>query len=120
MSWWRRVVGLDGFEVGLQAVITFILLAWAARVNRPEDAFIFGSMIGITSVLVLGVRRRLALRRAGREGLMELDSARMAELEQRVAELEMDSARIAELEERLDFAERMLAKQKEPARELMP
>jgi uncharacterized coiled-coil protein SlyX len=44
----------------------------------------------------------------------------MAELEQRVAELEMDSARIAELEERLDFTERMLAKQKEPVRELMP
>jgi len=120
MSWWRRVIGLDAFEVGLQAVITGILLVWAAKVNSPQDALVICSMIAITSLAVLGVRRRLALRRAGRESLSELEGARMAELEQRVAELEMDSARIAELEERLDFTERLLASQKEPARELSP
>ena len=44
------------------------------------------------------------------------EDARMAQLEQRVAELEAGQARVAELEERVDFAERMLAQRKEPGR----
>ncbi|HEY9384138.1 MAG TPA: hypothetical protein VIP80_11565 [Gemmatimonadales bacterium] len=120
MSWWRRIMGIDGFEFALQAVITTILMAWAAEVNSPQDAFVIGSMIAVGSLLLLGIRRRLALRRGGRETPPELEAERMAELEQRVAELEMDRARIAELEERLDFAERLLATHKETARELAP
>jgi hypothetical protein len=38
------------------------------------------------------------------------DEARVAQLEQRVAELEAGQARVAELEERMDFAERLLAR----------
>jgi len=44
------------------------------------------------------------------------DELRMAQLEQRVAELEGGQARVAELEERLDFAERMLARSESVAR----
>ena len=44
------------------------------------------------------------------------DEARVAQLEQRVAELEAGQARVAELEERLDFAERMLARSDSVAR----
>jgi hypothetical protein len=120
MSWWRRMTGLDFFDVGLQAAITVILLFWAAEVNNRQDAVVICSMVTVGSLLVLGIRRRLALRRVARETMPELEAERMAELEQRVAELEMDRARIAELEERLDFAERLLASHKETARELAP
>ena len=41
---------------------------------------------------------------------------RVMELERRVNELEARDARVAELEDRLDFAERMLAQQREAAR----
>jgi hypothetical protein len=44
------------------------------------------------------------------------DEARVAQLEQRVAELEVGQGRVAELEERLDFAERMLARSESMAR----
>ena len=44
------------------------------------------------------------------------DEARIAQLEQRVAELEAGQARVAELEERMDFAERLLARPDAAAR----
>jgi hypothetical protein len=44
------------------------------------------------------------------------DEARVAQLEQRVAELEAGQTRLAELEERVDFAERMLIRQDAPVR----
>lgn len=121
MSWWRRVFGLDGFDVALQAIITAIILFWIGVVNRRgEDIAIFGSMTLVTSLVVLAVRRRLALSRSERLGATEGDAARLAELEQRVAELEFDRARLLELEERLDFTERLLATPKDQVRELAP
>jgi hypothetical protein len=38
------------------------------------------------------------------------DDGRVAQLEQRIADLEAGQARVAELEERVDFTERMLAR----------
>jgi hypothetical protein len=63
------------------------------------------------SLVVLSVRRSIALRRFGQTGLTtgEMAAERIAELEQRVAELEAAQAQVAELNERLDFAERLLA-----------
>ena len=119
MSLWRRIFGLDAFDVILQSVITGVLIFWISATNSHQDAIIGGSVVTLASLVVLGVRRWLALRRAGREQLSEVESARVAELEQRVSELEHDLSRMAELEERLDFAERLLAR-KEPARELLP
>ena len=110
MSWWRRHIALDPIEVGLQAVITAVILFWIGAENSPRDAISLMSFAGMTSLVVLGVRRRFALRRREQSELSPA-AERLAELEQRVAELEMDSARIAELEERLDFAERLLAAQ---------
>jgi hypothetical protein len=121
MSWWRRVFGLDGFDVALQAIITAIILVWIGAVNRRgEDVVIFSSVAMVTSLVVLAVRRRIALNRTDRLGVSEADTARLAELEQRVAELEYDRARLLELEERLDFTERLLATPKDRARELAP
>ena len=119
MSIWRRIFGLDAFDVILQSVITSVLVFVLVATNSERDAMIGSSVVTIASLVVLGVRRRLALRRAGREQLSETDGLRIAELEQRVAELEHEVGRMAELEERLDFAERLLAR-KEPARELLP
>jgi hypothetical protein len=108
MSWWRRHIGLDPFDLALQAVITALLLFWIGVENSPRDAVVLMSMTGVSSLVFLGIRRGLALRRQERS---ELPAAaeRLAELEQRVTELEFDRARLAELEERLDFAERLLA-----------
>jgi hypothetical protein len=44
------------------------------------------------------------------------DTERVAELERRVGELEAKQQRVAELEERLDFAERLLAQQRDAPR----
>jgi Tfp pilus assembly protein PilO len=53
------------------------------------------------------------------KGIPQPDSsasdARLAELEARIVELEQGQAQLAELEERLDFTERLLAQQREPA-----
>ena len=121
MSWWKRVFGLDGFDVAVHAAITGVLLFWIGVANNREDEIlIFGSMTVMTSLIFLAIRRRLALNKADRLDSNSLSHERLAELEQRVAELELDRARVAELEDRLDFTERLLAKGKEPARELAP
>ncbi|HYN19499.1 MAG TPA: hypothetical protein VE078_00960 [Thermoanaerobaculia bacterium] len=121
MSWWRRVFGLDGFDLALHAILTGIVLFWIGAVNnRTEDAIIFGSMASMTSLVILAVRRRLALNKAERLTIGQLDGERVAELEERIAELELDRARVAELEERLDFTERLLAAGKQQPREPTP
>ena len=119
MSVWRRIFGLDAFDVILQSVITSVLVFVIVATNSERDAIVGGSVITIASLVVLGIRRQLALRRAGRGQLSEAEGPRVAELEQRIAELEHEVGRMLELEERLDFAERLLAR-KEPVRELLP
>lgn len=49
-------------------------------------------------------------------GATRREPERLGELEARLGQLEETQARVAELEERLDFAERLLAQQKESAR----
>jgi hypothetical protein len=80
----------------------------------------------ITIVITLAASLTLILRGPFGRGLaraMELGAgagvppeqeARVAQLEQRVAELEAVQGRLAELEERMDFAERLLTRN-EPA-----
>ena len=120
-GWWRRVVGLDGFEVGLQVAITGVILFWiGATNNRFEDVVVLGSMTLVASLVLLAIRRGLALKSAQRLDVSELGSARITELEQRIAELEADQVRLTELEERVDFAERLLARRQESPRELAP
>jgi hypothetical protein len=55
-----------------------------------------------------GLARAIELGAGG--GRPPQDETRVAQLEQRVAELEAGQARVAELEERMDFAERLLAR----------
>jgi hypothetical protein len=44
------------------------------------------------------------------------DPERLGDIEHRLTELEQSQHRVAELEERVDFAERMLAQHRDPAR----
>jgi len=119
MSWFRRNIGLDGFDLVLHIAVTCMLMAWVGVSNGPEELF---PMITGGSLVVLGVRRALALRKAGHQGLTtgEMEAERIAELEQRVAELEANQAQVADLAERLDFAERLLAQSATPLRVVGP
>ena len=108
MSWLRRNLGLDGFDLVIHVGITCMLMAFVAMSNGPEELL---PVITGFSLLVLAVRRRFALKAGGTAGLTtgEMAAERVAELEDRVAELESAQAEVAELAERLDFAERLLA-----------
>jgi uncharacterized membrane protein YgaE (UPF0421/DUF939 family) len=116
----KTTFGLDGFDLTIHAAVTGIMLVWIAATNRTEDAIIGCSMASTASLVLLAIRRRLALRRAENMGLVsgELAAERLAELERRVAELEFQEVRMVELEERLDFAERLLATGEKSAKEL--
>ena len=108
MSWFRKNVGLDGFDLVVHIGVTCMLMAWVAMSNGPEEMY---PVIAGSSLVVLAIRRAIALRSGARTGLTtgEMEAERIAELEQRVAELESAQAHVADLAERLDFAERLLA-----------
>lgn len=108
MSWFRRTLGLDGFDLVVHLGVTAMFIAFVAMSNGPEELF---PVLAGGSLLVLAVRRRFALKAGAATGLTtgEMAALRIAELEQRVAELEAAQAEVAELAERLDFAERLLA-----------
>lgn len=103
-----RILGLDWFDVVVHGAATL-----AAGV--AVDAFFHGPIgdvgIGLLiagSLAVLGWRRRRALAEAAEPG-----QVRVAELEERLAEVEQAVHRVYELEERLDFTERLLAQARE-------
>jgi|KBSSwiStaDraftv2_1062776.scaffolds.fasta_scaffold60587_6 hypothetical protein len=108
MSWLRKNLGLDGFDVFVHVGITCMFMFFVAMSNGPEELL---PVITGFSLLVLAIRRRFALKAGGGMGLTtgEMAAERIAELEERVAELEAAQAEVAELAERLDFAERLLA-----------
>ncbi len=107
MSSFRRAMGMDFVDFAIHAFVTVcaaVVLAGAAR--EHEEVMVAGAMAA--SALVLAWRRQRGLRR------VEPDESGAGEVAaQRVAELE---GRVAELEERLDFAERLLARHRDPAR----
>jgi hypothetical protein len=108
VSWLKKNLGLDWFDVLIQLGVTCTLLVWVDMARGPDSLF---PIITGASLIVLGIRRSLALRSAARAGLTtgEMEAERIAELEQRVADLEAGQAHVADLAERLDFAERLLA-----------
>jgi hypothetical protein len=108
MSWFKRNIGLDWFDLLIQFGVTCAVMAWIDVTHGPEE--LFPVVVG-ASLIVLAVRRSIALRSVARTGLTtgEMEAERIAELEQRVAELEAGQALVADLAERLDFAERLLA-----------
>jgi len=107
----RAIFGIDAFELVVQLLVTGIVIAWVNAVNRSQDAVVLTAIVTLSSLVTLSIRRRLALRSAAPTGLTtgEVAAERIAELEERLAELEAGQSRIGDLEERLDFAERLLA-----------
>lgn len=117
MSWFRKHLGLDGFDLTIHVAVTMMLMVMASMSNGPEEMY---PLITGASLVVLGIRRALVLRRDVRPGLTtgEMAAERIAELEQRVAAmeerlLELEAER-TQLEERVDFAERLLSQAGEP------
>lgn len=119
MSWFRKHLGLDGFDLVVHIGVTCMLMIWVSMSRGPEEMF---PVITGASLIVLGIRRAVALRKSGHAGLTtgEMEAERIAELEQRVAELEAGQAHVADLAERLDFAERLLAQTSSPLRVVGP
>lgn len=119
MSWIRRVVGLDGVDIVIQAGVTMLLMIMAGTQPGPNpEALVAG--VGAVSLVILGIRRHLALKR-GPQGAVgeitgEVITDRLADLDSRLNEIDAMNYRVHELEERLDFAERLLAQAREPER----
>src|SRR6185369_5356917 len=77
------------------------------------------ALVGVAGLVVLAVRRRVALAAMEKRGEISGEPSgayRLADVEGRLAELETLHARVAELEERVDFSERLLASKGEPVR----
>ncbi len=73
-------------------------------------------MLGAFLAAVLYPVARAYARRMDRPGDAAGVRDQLAEVSARLEEMQRGQDRMAELEERLDFAERMLAQQREPAR----
>ncbi len=105
--------GLDAVDVALHLTATGSLVAGFAvsfAVDHPLPLIPAGILCA--SLILLAIRRAFVRKSAAPAGLTtgEMAAERIAELEQRVADLETAQARVYELEERLDFAERLLAR----------
>lgn len=120
MSWIRKTVGLDGVDLTIQVGVTFFLMVMAGSgVGGPDDGVLIAG-IGALSMVILGVRRHLALKRGVQGPIGEITGEvikeRIADLDARLADVDALNYRVQELEERLDFAERLLAQAREPER----
>lgn len=113
MSTFKETVGIDFVDFLIHAAVTVAFMGFVSITRGPDG--LYPVAFGV-SVLVLGVRRRLALKGRNDRGLTtgEMHAERIADLEVRVAELESVQARVYELEERLDFTERLLARERSP------
>ena len=109
----RKLFGLDLFDVVVHVVVTGTVAGVVGEMvhGSAGDAAIWSVLAA--GLLVLSWRRKRALA-AKPPG--EADSDRVDDLEARLQELEHAQDRVLELEERLDFAERLLARQREPER----
>ena len=75
-------------------------------------------MMGLTATAVLRgpLGKALARRLEGPPALADTSARQLDDLQVRLVDLEAQVGRIHELEERLDFAERLLARAREPER----
>ena len=111
----RKWLGISGVDFVIQAAVTICVIGmFVGSPGGPgRDEMVTFGVTGL-SVLVLAIRRHLALRRGDLgETTGELGARQLAELDMRVSELEAAQLRVMELEERLDFAERLLTRRPE-------
>jgi hypothetical protein len=99
-----------------RAILGFILVVTAAE--GEQGAGIVGGLVIAASAIPTWYRDRMERLRRGTAGLDGRLEQRLTEIEERHrAQLrqlhEMHEAQVAELEERIDFAERLLTKQRD-------
>lgn len=113
----KKFLGIDFVDVLIQFGVTFGVAVLVSAGSHGNDEMPV-AFVMTASLVVLAWRRNRALKQRGSEHLTtgEVESERLAYLEDRVAELEANHNRVLELEERLDFTERMLAQQRDGAR----
>jgi hypothetical protein len=109
----KSSLGLDGFDLLIHVGITVMLMVVASTATSGGREEVPISLVVAGSLGLLAWRRQRAVRRGIVTASGEYKSERVAELEQRVAQLEAEQGRVLELEERLDFAERLLAQHRE-------
>lgn len=106
-----RRFGMDAWAVGIHAFITICAaVALGEAAGSADDIVIPLTFAG--SAGLFEWRRRKALKEQGPVGLTsgEVAAHRLADVEDRVAEIDLLHARLMELEERVDFSERLLAR----------
>ena len=111
----RKWLGISGVDFVIQAAVTICVIGmFVGSPGGPgRDEMVTFGVTGL-SVLVLAIRRHLALRRGELgETTGEAAGRQIAELDLRVGELEAAQLRVMELEERVDFAERLLTRRPE-------
>lgn len=116
MSWIRRTIGIDGFDLAVHVGVTIAVMFIGGTIWTHNEAIAMLATVSGASLVLLAVRRRRALRQQPPEITGEAQADRLADLEARMTGLEHAQDRIIELEERLDFTERLLAQARQPER----
>lgn len=111
----KRYVGIDFVDFLIQSGATIAAAIMLSAMTQPQEE-IGVSVAFLASLGVLAWRRKRSHLELGEATTAEVAAQRVLDLEERVAELEQGQARVLELEERLDFAERMLVRQREAER----
>lgn len=109
----KSTLGLDWFDLTIHVgitMMTMIVVDSASNGPGSEGAL---AVVVAASLALLAWRRQRALKQMPATTTGEFRLDRIEELESRVAELEATQGRMLELEERLDFAERLLVRQRE-------
>jgi hypothetical protein len=111
MTWWKRTFGLHPVDFVAHFLIGGFIVA-ALKEGFPNDAI---SLLGVAGMFAAYAwRRQRALGAFAAEGLTS-GEVKLGELDAQAEELHELRTRMAELEERLDFTERLMAQQREPA-----
>jgi hypothetical protein len=118
----KKFFGIDFIDFLIQFGVTIGVAVMAASASRPPGEEIGVSLVISSSLVVLAWRRARALKQQAtlNPTTGEVQLERIDFLEDRVAELEQGQGRMVELEERLDFAERLLAKQRDAVARVGP
>jgi hypothetical protein len=112
----KSAIGLDWFDLAIHVGITGMVMVIVDSASRgPGSDGALAAVVAI-SLGILAWRRARALRHRPPETTREVQAERLALVEDRVADLEQMQARMLELEDRLDFAERLLAQQRDAVR----
>ena len=112
----KRALGLDWFDLAIHVGITgMVMIMVDSASHGPGSEGAVAAVVAI-SLGLLAWRRARALQHRPAETTGEVQVQRLALVEDRMAELEQMQARMLELEDRLDFAERLLAQQREAVR----